>query len=323
MGQLRIIVCAFALSIGNPAVARVPDPLGIGPHNEVINGVRLWYRVAGKTRGTPVVFLHGGPGQGSQSFAAIAGPHLEKHLRIIYLDQRGSGRSERPWDKAYSISHLVEDLEALRRTWGVEKIALIGHSVGTILAMEYGAKYPQHVDRLVLAASGPDLGAAFDLMCERVRKSDPAAYERAKSALKPGSRRSCNMWGEGVSPQGGMQRFVNGNMFPKAETEVLVNQADRTSGLRNTGELSAALIEQGILDYRFAYSERLTMPVLVIAGRRDLQAAIEPQRDFVTRLPRGVLSEWSEAGHFMFAEEPDRFAKEVSAFLLNTDGWPG
>lgn len=57
----------------------------------------------------PVVYLHGGPGQGSQSFAKFAGPELEKGLRMVYLDQRGSGRSERPWNKAYSLDLFVEE----------------------------------------------------------------------------------------------------------------------------------------------------------------------------------------------------------------------
>lgn len=316
MKGLRIFACIVALAASSPAAGQTLTPLGPGAHNEVVNSVRLWYRVAGRSRGTPVIFLHGGPGQGSQSFAAIAGPGLEKRLRMVYLDQRGSGRSERPWNGAYSMKLLVEDLEALRRKWGVRKIALIGHSVGSMIAMEYGARYPERVDRMVLAAAGPDLGAAFDLMCERVRKSDPEVFKRARAAVEPGSRRSCNMWGKGVFGPGGMQRFVNGNMFPRPEVEKLINEADRANGLRNTGELSNALIKQGILDYRFAHPERLTMPVMVIAGGRDLQAAIEPQRAFVRQLPRGLLSEWSEAGHFMFAEDPQRFEKEVSAFLL-------
>lgn len=295
--------------------AKQPGGLATGEHQAVVNGVRLWYRVAGLSGGVPVVFLHGGPGQGSQSFASIAGPALERSSRMVYLDQRGSGRSERPWNDAYSIALLVEDLEALRRAWGTQKIALVGHSVGSIIAMEYGGKYPERVERMVLAAAGPDLTEAFNRMCDRVAKADPAAFARAKAALEPGSRRRCNMWGKGVFGPGGMQRFVNDNMFPMPATEKLINEADRANGLRNTGELSSALITQGILDYRFMHAERLTMPVLVIASRRDLQAAIEPQRELVKRLPNGRLSEWKDAGHFMFAEDPKRFAREVSAFL--------
>src|SRR6266568_3652802 len=78
-----------------PASNSLTPGLRDGPHNVVINGVRLWYRVAGASAAgvPPVVFLHGGPGQGSYHFAALAGPYLERSLRLVYFDQRGSGRS--------------------------------------------------------------------------------------------------------------------------------------------------------------------------------------------------------------------------------------
>ena len=314
MTRVTLIMMSIAL-MSTGAGARPRSSLAPGEHNEVINGVRLWYRVAGQPIGVPVVFVHGGPGEGSQSFETIAGPGLERTLRVVYLDQRGSGRSERPWNDAYSIPLLVDDLEKLRQRWGVSKLDLVGHSAGTIIEMEYGARYPSHVRRMVLAASGPDLGSAFELMCQRVRKSDPGAYERAHAAVQPGSKRSCNMWADGVFGRGGMQAFVDGNMFPFPATKKRVNDADRANGLRNTGELSSALIKQGLLDYRFAHPERLTMPVMVIAGDRDFQAAIEPQREFVKQLPNGKLSEWRNHGHFMWAEDPDRFDRQVAAFL--------
>ena len=66
-------------------------------------------------------------------------PLFEKSFRMIYLDQRGSGRSERPWTKDYKLQTLVEDVEQLRKTLGVDKLAIIGHSFGGTLAFEYAA----------------------------------------------------------------------------------------------------------------------------------------------------------------------------------------
>jgi proline iminopeptidase len=301
--------------------AAVPDAvspdLRLGPHNAVVNGVRLWYCVAGSatSMAPPVVFLHGGPGEGSQSFATLAGPALERSLRMVYLDQRGSGRSERPWNKAYSVALLVDDLEKLRRVWGVPRIALIGHSVGTIVAMEYGAKYPEHVYAMVLSAAGPDLPATFNIQCDRLAQANPGVYARAAAAAVAGSGLKCNVYADHVFEGDALQAFVNGNMFPDPGTERLINRADNAGGLRNTGELSNALINAGILSYRFREPGRLTMPVLVIAGREDHQANIEPQRTFAATLPNGRFLEYPGAGHFMWAEQPQRFASDVIAFL--------
>ena len=108
---LRLVVALLVLLLSGAALARDEAPLKSGAHDVVINGVRLWYRVAGEEAGAPAVFLHGGPGQGSQTFARFAGPELERSQRMIYLDQRGSGRSEKHWKKEYSIALLVDDLE--------------------------------------------------------------------------------------------------------------------------------------------------------------------------------------------------------------------
>ncbi len=81
---------------------------------------------------------------------------------MVYYDQRGSGRSERPWSGGYSLERLVEDVEALRRELGAPSVALIGHSFGGTLALEYAAKYPERGSRMVLVgAAAKDVRAAI------------------------------------------------------------------------------------------------------------------------------------------------------------------
>jgi proline iminopeptidase len=315
---IRLILLTFWLSMGANALAqpRGEPPrasLATGEHHAVINGVRLWYRVAGRRTGIPVIYLHGGPGQGSQSFARFAGPHLEANHRMVYLDQRGAGRSERPWNNAYSIDLLVDDLEQLRRAWGVPRIAVIGHSFGTVLAMEYGARYPSHVSQMVLAASVPDIQAAWDVQCARLERTDPAAFARAMASQRPGRSARCNMTGayEGAEAGAKMTSF----MFPNPETAQLLSAADAEGGLRNTGVVGDAIFSQGFLTYRFTRAADLRAPVLVITGTRDLQAVPEPQRALVQAVRNGRMLEYEGAGHFMWVEQPERFARDVSAFL--------
>jgi len=308
----RLLMLALLLLAG-PALAENRAALAPGPHDAVVNQVRLWYQVAGRSSGEPVVFLHGGPGEGSQSFAALAGPALEPRLRMIYLDQRGSGRSERPWTNAYSTALLVEDLEQLRRLWNVPRLALIGHSFGTVVALEYAARYPDHVGHLVLAASAPDMPALLERQCDRLEATDPEAYRRAVAGREAGASARCNSFAAYEGEE--QHRRIYRNMFPDPATEARVEAADHANGLRNTGELSGAIFSNGFLAYRFAHPERLTMPVLIIAGGADYQAVVEPQRALAARLPRGRIVEYPGAGHFMWAEQPERFARDVAAFL--------
>lgn len=310
---MKRLIFLLLCMVAAPAAAESRAALAPGVHETVVNGVRLWYRVAGRRSGVPVVFLHGGPGQGSQSFAKFAGPELEKGLRMVYLDQRGSGRSERPWDQAYSMDLLIDDLEKLRLAWGVPKIALVGQSFGTALGMEYAARYPDRVSHLVLAAGIPDIPAALDIQCARLEREDPEAFARAKAALREGDERRCNM--SRAYEGAGSRAETDRRMFPNPETQRLVEAADAEGGLKNTGELGKAVFASGIMQYRFDKAERLTMPVLVIAGGRDFQAVAGPQRALAERVKLGRYLEYPKAGHFMYVEDPARFGRDVTAFI--------
>lgn len=294
-------------------LALLAAPLTPGEHRFRSAGVTLWYKVAGRSAGVPVVFLHGGPGQGSMSFQRYAGPALERRLRMVYLDQRGSGRSERPKDEAaYSMDILVEDVERLRRELGAEKIALVGHSFGTAIGMEYAARYPARVQRLVLVAGIPDIPAMLDAQCVRLAATDPAAYARAVEGVAAGSSPRCKPH---RAYPGKNQEYVNRNMFPDPKIAAMVDAADEADGLKNSGELSRAMFNQGLLQYRFARPAALTMPVLVLAGAEDHQAVAGPQRAFAAELPRGRYLEYPGRGHFMWVEDPERFARDVAAFV--------
>lgn len=290
------------------------SPLAAGAHRFRADGVELWYRVAGAVTGVPVVFLHGGPGEGSMAFQAVGGPQLEKTHRLVYFDQRGAGRSERPKDPAaYSLDILVNDIERLRQQLGVSKIALLGHSFGSQLSLEYAVKYPEHTAAVVLAAATPHLARSIDLQCERLQREDPEAFARAVKDKRIGDLPRCNTMAAYTGDQA--RAFAQRNLFPDPATGKQVEALDNADGLGSTGEVSAALFRKGLLQYRFADAARVRAPVLVIAGGRDFQAAIEPQRDLVQALPNALLVEYRANGHFMFVEDPQRFARDIDWFL--------
>ena len=314
-GILALLMVAVSTAAsGARQWVQAPTNLSAGEHHLTVGGVRLWYRVAGQARGVPVVFLHGGPGQGSQLFQAVGGPELEKTQRVVYFDQRGGGRSQRPKDPSnYSIPIMVEDIEQLRRHLGVPKIVLLGHSFGTNLALEYAAKYPQHTAAVVLAAAAANLLRSLDLQCERLQAQDPGAYARGIAGLKEGAFPRCNT--RAAYTGDAARAFAERNLFPDPALARRVNKLDEADGLGSTGEVAVALFQKGYLQYRFARADEVAAPTLVIAGGRDFQANIEPQRELVSALKRGRLIEYPRNGHFMFVEDPQRFARDVTAFL--------
>ena len=109
----------------------------------------MYWEQSGNPRGTPILFLHGGPGAGAA--AAHRRFFDPRHYRIVIFDQRGCGRSAPHGELAdNSTSHLVNDIEALRRHINIDRWILFGGSWGSTLALAYGIRFPDHCAGFVL-----------------------------------------------------------------------------------------------------------------------------------------------------------------------------
>jgi proline iminopeptidase len=216
---------------------------------------------------------------------------------------------------------MVEDIEALRKQLGVPRLALMGHSFGGALALEYAAAYPQHVAKLVLvsaASSIPDACAArVAFLAQRypadLAKARSAAAEAAAAERKE-SPDDCFFAFNSV-PDEIRERVNDETMFPDMKLVAEQRAVDAKSGLRNTGELGGALWNNGFLSYRFTRFERLTMPVLVLAGGEDHAIGLPAQRALAKQLPKATLVEYPGAGHFPYLDAPQRFSEDVVRFL--------
>src|SRR5437667_4603564 len=247
--------------------------LAPGLHNVVLNGVRFFYSVGGDAADVPpVVFLHGGPGQGGEHFESLGGRFLDRELRVVDFDQRGSGLSERPVNGDYAIATMVDDVEALRREFGAPKIVVMGHSFGGVVALEYAAKYPTATSHVIIVAGLWDTQVQCPLRLARFAQLRPDVYERARNdTLAPdGSRRNeCVIELRARNGLGDDRRlFDRPTIFVDS---ALASRLDNVNTARNVvygSEVNRA-VTAGINRYRFTGFEALTMPALVIAGTHD------------------------------------------------------
>ncbi len=113
-----------------------------------VQGGKIWYRILGDGKGTPIMMLHGGPGGTSKSFYQLAS--LGSDRPVIIFDQLGSGQSGNNTDTSLlKVENFVEQVDALKNSLGLKEFYLHGHSWGTALALEYYLKHPEGIKAII------------------------------------------------------------------------------------------------------------------------------------------------------------------------------
>src|SRR6185295_11111472 len=143
---LGILALALSASVGcqrgglSPGEGRIEVP-----------GGRIWYRIVGSGTKTPLLVLHGGPGMSSAYLSPLAA--LADERPVIFYDQLGAGRSDRPTDSTlWTVDRFVQEIPRIRQALGLREVHLYGHSWGTILAVEYLLTQPQGVRSVILSS---------------------------------------------------------------------------------------------------------------------------------------------------------------------------
>lgn len=154
------LAAALALVLASPIAARqdVSALTQAAPDREMmvpVEGGKVYVRLNGRIHAggpIPVIFIHGGPGGTHTTFAPLLG--LADERPVIFYDQLGSGKSDRPDDPAlWRVERFVEELESVRQAIGAEKVHIVGHSWGAAIALEYAVKHPKHVVSTVLGGT--------------------------------------------------------------------------------------------------------------------------------------------------------------------------
>lgn len=163
-----------------------------------LNGAMLHAEAFGPENGTIIVALHGGPG-GDYRYLLNCKDLAEKGYRVVFYDQRGSGLSQRFPKKSYTslgaaaADLMYDELHAViahYRKSPTQKVVLLGHSWGAMLASGYAGKYPQNIQALVLCEPG---GLRWDDVEEYVKKS-----------------RSFKLWSEILNDAAYLDQFISG-----------------------------------------------------------------------------------------------------------------
>ena len=282
------------------------------------DGVRLFYKVAGGG-GETLVVVHGGPGNSMDSIVPDLEP-LERNRTVIYYDQRGNGSSDLlKHPDQLAISKHVADLEAVRRFFKLDKVALLGNSWGGMLVAFYAAEHPGKVDRMILHSPGEPTRSlmvkADAAMLERIDQHFSAAQKRRYAFLSDPQN-----WVDAEDPKAVCREYYQLLLpFYVYRPESLARVKGDVCSEPNEAVRNRLAVNEQIInslgDWDLLSSlQRVSSPVLVIYGETD-PALADAREAWVRALPNARLLVIDRAGHLPHVEQPEIFFRAVETFL--------
>ncbi|RLJ33552.1 proline iminopeptidase [Chryseobacterium sp. 7] len=273
---------------------------------ETSDHVKIKYKVAGK--GEACLYIPGGPGQGYPSFELLGGNSLEKSMQMVYMDQRGSGKSGTA--ENYHLDKMIQDIEELRQHLKLKKIFLLAHSFGGIIAANYAKKYPQNTKGLILA----NVTLHF-LNDESVKEQ--IEYGNSLLQIKNREVSKDSLSSELSKVSSALRKKRIGYKFLTEDIET-IKEMDKIDSLHpRIIDFGMAVISKpkDFPEYYADYApmtKDIKVPVLVITGKRDKAVGTQHYKTF--RFPnQKVVS--IDGGHLLYYEKNKAFVDTVNRFV--------
>ena len=266
-----------------------------------VNGVRLHYLIAGE--GDPVVLLHG-YAETSHMWLPLISKLADRHT-VIAPDLRGFGQSSAP-DDGYTKKAMAQDVHALMRSLHYDRIRLVGHDIGLMVAYAYAAQYPDDVDRLVLMeAFLPGVGDWNSVFLLRDLWHFHF-YGETPLALVTGHERIY------------LEHFWNDFAADPAKSVPEEDREFYTKAYAEPGHMKAGMevfraFPKDAEDFAQFAKVRLPMPLLVLSGEKAGGPFLIEQGKMVASNVEGVLVKG--AGHWLMEEAPDQVMAKLVEFL--------
>lgn len=274
------------------------------------DGAEIYLKVAG--HGPVCMLVHGGPGQGSMSTEKMGADKLEDFLTMVYVDQRGSGKS--PDAQNYHIDRVVQDFEEVRRALGVDKVCLIAHSFGGILAVDYAKRYPQHVSELILANIslhflGPENSRMqIDLVNRLLGKPVVEVADDADAATLAKGRDEA---------RAALMKSGQGYRFLTEDTASIRKMSEIDGSYERSRGYGTAIFEQRDVypEYWIDYAPvtaGIAQPVLVITSSKDYAVGPDEYKRFRFPNQKTVVI---DGGHISYYENNKEFVGAIRDFM--------
>jgi proline iminopeptidase len=274
-----------------------------GPGIAEVAGLKLWYTV----RGRGPVCLVPSPGWGcSSDLYQRTLARLCDGLTLVFLDSRGCGRSERPSTTSeYRFSNFASDLEGVRRALGEEKIWILGHSHGGVMAMRYAADYPARAAGLLLIGTNAESDADYEADVDRrknLRAHEPwfknVDWDGIQTAqeLADGMRAALPLYFHDLAKMTAAQEALDASAY----------SIHPYHGWRDSEAFGVHELERLPL---------IKCPTLLVVGEDDFVCSPMHSRRIQGLVDGAEVSVIRRCGHFPWLEQPEPFYSAVEGFL--------
>src|SRR5437773_323015 len=292
---------AMLLSCSSLSATAGKVPAGFTEHFAEVNGVRVHYFIGGN--GSPVVLLHG-YAETSHMWIPIM-PLLAKNRTVIVPDLRGAGDSSKP-ESGYDKKNMAVDIHDLTSKLGFNRVSIVGHDIGLMVAYAYAAQFPQTTERVVLMdAFLPGIGDWTHVWLMRDLWHFHF-YGEVPLALVKGRERIYfeHFWNDfAADPK---------HSVPEADRRFYAKAYAKPGGMRAGFEYFRNF-ERDAKDFAELSKTPLQMPMLVLTGEKASGEFLIQQARLVATNVEGVVVTGS--GHWLMEEAPEQVIPKLVEFL--------
>jgi pimeloyl-ACP methyl ester carboxylesterase len=273
----------------------------------LVHGYKRAFRIAGD--GPPLLLIHG-IGDNSRTWEGVI-PVLAREHTVIAPDLLGHGLSDKP-RADYSVAAYANGMRDLLAVLDIDRVTLVGHSLGGGVAMQFAYQYPEKTERLILVASGGAGGGVSPLL----RAATLPGAQLGMSTLRlPLARHAIGLGAE---------------LLRRMNTDIGLDAIDLRRVLAGLPDHTArsAFIRtlRSVVDWRGQVVTMLDrsylargMPTMLMWGDRDSVVPIGHGRRAHAAMPGSRFEVFQGAGHFPFRTDPARFVGLLEDFCASTE----
>lgn len=279
------------------------------------------YKINVETLGTgdPIFFFAGGPGNSHDYMQGSFGQYYKSH-QVVFIDMLGRGLSDDAKNvDEYAVLNDVYVAEQVRLKLGLNKISLVGHSYGTVVAQAYAIKYPNHVDKMILI-SGFHSGEMWQANCDSynhyAKTHFPEKWAGVDSLRALGYISSDSIFSDYYASFPVKYIYYHNTKISSKVPKKKFRgwSSDVYYGI--IGRDADFFVSGDMIDTDFRKDLRkLTCPTLIMAGRYDGVSTPEYNIQYKIFMPQARFEMFEHSAHNPYLEEPDKFFKMMDEFL--------